>query len=224
VALLRRECPGEARATLASLGATLEEARRRHVESRGDPYESHDRELTIPPATYLVLEQATLAALELEDEYVSGVHVLLALIQHGGLPLGMALPEVSLTTLHERLMAETDGMLPASAPPSGPGPWESAKRIPRPPDPELAPSPIGHDPRRRKPWGGAGFSVAGKSLLPCQYYLDRDGHPVLTVDGQPVFSLQDEQGKSVLDEAGKGILTPVEIPEGSEVRSYPPDP
>ena len=224
LALLRRECPGEARATLASLGLTLEEARRRHVESRGDPYEPHDRELTIPPATHLVLEQATLAALELEDEYVSGVHVLLALIQHDRLPKGMALPEVSLTTLHERLMAETDGMLPASAPPSGPGPQESATRIPRPPDPELAPSPTGHDPRRRKPWGGAGFSVAGKALLPRQYFLDRDGHPMLTTDGQPVFSLQDEQGKDVLDEAGKGILTPVEIPEGSEVRSYSRDP
>jgi len=47
---------------------------------------------------------------------------------------------------------------------------------------------------------------------------------VLTTDGQPVFSLQDEQGKNVLDEAGKGILTPVEIPEGSEVRSYSRDP
>jgi len=224
LALLRRDCPGEARATLASLGLTLEEARRRHVESRGDPYEPHDRELTVPPAIHVVLERATLEAFELEDEQVTGVHILLALIQHYQLPLGIALPGVSSRTLHERLMAETDGMLPVSDPPSGPDPWASAKRIPRPPEPDLAPSPIGHDPRRRKPWGGAGFSVAGKSLAPLrQYYLDRDGHPVLTTDGKPVFSLQDEKGKDVLDEAGKGILTPVEIPEGSEVRSYPRD-
>lgn len=228
LALLHPDCPGEAGAVLEALGLALEETRRSYVESMGDPFEPDDREPVIPPATHRALEQATLTALELEDEEVTGAHVLLALTHdwgEGSLPqLRTALPEVHATTLHERLMAETNGMMPASQP-SSPRlhSWESDTRVPRPPEPELALSPAGHDPRRRRPWGSRVFGIPGKPGSPAngQYTIDRDGYAVLTTDGQPVSSLQDEQGKLVLDEEGSGILTAVELPEGSEILRCP---
>ena len=226
LALLHPGCPGEAGAVLESLGLTLENVRRSYVESMGDPHEPHDREPVIPPGTYQVLEQATLTAVELEDEEVTGAHILVALTQdweEGSLPLCAVLPEVRATALHERLMAKTEGMMPASEP-SAPRPRlrESAVRLAHPPEPELAPSPAGHDPRRRRPWGSAVFEIPGKPWTPAngQYCIDRDGYAVLTTDGQPVGSLHDKEGKTVLDEDGNGILTAVEVPDGSEVRHW----
>ncbi len=226
LALLNPNCPGEAGAVLEALGLQLEEVRGSYVESMGDPYEPHDREPVIPPGTYRVLEQATLTALELEDEEVTGGHVLVALTQdweEGSLQFSAVLPEVQAAALHERLMAETDGMMPASEPSRPrPHPWESSVRVPHPAEPELSPSPAGHDPRRRKPWGSAVFDIPGKPWSPVngQYRIDRDGYAVLTSEGQPVSSLTDEEGRDVLDEDGNGILKAVAIPDGSEVRHW----
>ena len=50
-----------------------------------------------------------------------------------------------------------------------------------------------------------------------QYFIDRDGHPVLTTDGRPVHLLLDDRGEPVRDEHGKGIIGPVEVPPGCEV-------
>lgn len=226
LALLHADCPGEARVVLEPLGVVLEEARRRYVDSMGDPFDPSDREPVVPPRTHVVLEHATLAALELEDDEVTGIHVLLVLMRDWArhpIPLRSEL-ELDPTAVQERLMEHTDGMLPASKPePPSPHPWESLKRIPRPPDLELATSPAGHDPRRRRPWGSRVFVVPGKPWSPAngQYTIDRDGYAVLTTDGRPVSSLTDDEGRTVLDEEGKGILAPVEVPAGSEVRLYP---
>jgi hypothetical protein len=49
-----------------------------------------------------------------------------------------------------------------------------------------------------------------------QYFIDRDGNPVLTADGRPVHLLVDEHGNRILDSEGRGI-GPVEIPPGCRV-------
>lgn len=227
LALLHPDCPSQARAVLQSLGLTLEDVRRRWVESMGDPYEPHDRELLIGPATHAALEGAIRSAVELEDEEVTGAHMLLALTQDEEYPLPLleVLPGVDPATLHSRLMAETDGMMPAPQPrPPRPSPWKSSKRIPRPPEPELALSPAGHDPRRRRPWGSCFFDVSPKPIpgkpwspFDVQYPIDRDGYAVLTTDGRPLGYLQDEEGKLVLADDGKAIRVAVDPPEESTV-------
>ena len=226
LALLHPECPGEAHAVLKSLGVELDEARRRWVESMGDPFDPHDRELVVPPATHHVLEHATLAAVELEDERVTGTHVLIVLMRGWARHPQSLRPEfpADVHALHERLVQQTDGMLPVARPgPPSPHPWESLKRIPRPPELELAPSPAGHDPRKRRPWGSRVFEIPGKPWSPAngQYSIDRDGFAVLTTDGRPVGSLTDGEGRTVLDEEGNGILAPVDVPTGAEVRLHP---
>lgn len=225
LALLRRDCPGRARAALESLGLGLEDARRRLVESMGDPFEPQELEPAIPMATKLLLERALLSAIELEDEELAGEHVLVALTEESdSFAWQLGEGELDPSAVRDALVAVTDGMLPVSKPPPPPTPPREAKRIPRPPEPELAPSPAGHDPRRRRPWGSAVFEIPGSPWSPAngQYYIDRDGHPVLTTDGRPVHSLTDEARGDVLDTEGKGgILVPVEVPAGSRVRSCP---
>jgi hypothetical protein len=54
-------------------------------------------------------------------------------------------------------------------------------------------------------------------MLARQYFLDRDGYPVLTTDGRPVHVVVDEHGMPVLDEQGRERLGPVEVPEGGTV-------
>jgi hypothetical protein len=50
-----------------------------------------------------------------------------------------------------------------------------------------------------------------------QYFVDRDGNPVLTVDGRPVGLLVDQHGDFTRDAQGRPI-GPAEIPPGCEVR------
>jgi hypothetical protein len=50
------------------------------------------------------------------------------------------------------------------------------------------------------------------------YFIDRDGHPVLTADGRPVHLLVDEHGDEVRDAQGRSI-GPVEIPPGCRVKA-----
>ena len=54
-------------------------------------------------------------------------------------------------------------------------------------------------------------------MLARQYFLDRDGYPVLTTDGRPVHVAVDEHGIPVRDEQGHERLGPVEVPEGGTV-------
>jgi hypothetical protein len=101
----------------------------------------------------------------------------------------------------------------------GPPLWDPASGL------ELAPTPDGKDPRRRRPWGSAVFADAeGQTfrlgLALRQYFIDRDGNPVLTVDGRPVHLLVDERGQQVLDGEGRPLIGAVEIPPGCQVRTH----
>ena len=83
---------------------------------------------------------------------------------------------------------------------------------------QLAPTPEGRDPRRRRPWGSAVFVGADgrtfrQGIALRQYFIDRDGNPVLTADGRPVHMLVNEHGAQVRDAEGR-IIGPVEIPPG----------
>jgi hypothetical protein len=53
-----------------------------------------------------------------------------------------------------------------------------------------------------------------------QYFIDRDGNPVLTADGQPVHRLVDQQRQQVLDGEGRPLIGAVEIPPGCQIRTY----
>ncbi|HUP68376.1 MAG TPA: Clp protease N-terminal domain-containing protein [Acidimicrobiales bacterium] len=81
LALLHPDCPGLARAVLESFGLTLEDCRAALAASMGDPFEPHNRGLTVAPATQLLFDAAKLKAVELHDEEVASEHVLLALTE-----------------------------------------------------------------------------------------------------------------------------------------------
>jgi hypothetical protein len=77
------------------------------------------------------------------------------------------------------------------------------------------------------PWGSAIFvDLDGRPIKRAdghalrQYYLDRDGNPVLTTDGRPVHAVFDEHGREVTDEDGRPLIVPVEIPDGSSVEAH----
>lgn len=220
LALLHPDCPGAARQVLESLGADLEETRRLLVESMGDPFEAHGRALATAPATHLALDRARQKALELEDDEVTSEHVLLALADtwwEGFASILLIRRGIDAEAVRQRLIALSDGLTPAP-PVSAPPHWRrAAKRIPRPPEPELARSPAGHDPRRRRPWGSrlmcdAAGSVIYDGRAPRQYRIDRDGYPVRSACGRLVTGLKDAKGMPMLDEKGAGILTTLEAP------------
>ncbi len=218
LAVLDPDCPGQAREALESLGTNLEEAQRLLVESMGDPFDPHGRTLATAPDTLQVLERARLKVLELEDEEVTSEHVLLALADIWHRAASMLIRRgIDADAVRHRLIALSDGLIPA--PPCSPPPhWQrSAKRIPRPPEPELDVSPAGHDPMRRRPWGSRMLRDAtgqviydGKSLR--QYFIDRDGYPVRSPCGRLVCGLDDENGMPVLDQQENTILTTIEAP------------
>ena len=60
-----------------------------------------------------------------------------------------------------------------------------------------------------------------KGMLGRQYFVDRDGYPVLTTDGRPVHIVVDEDAVPVLDEHGQEAIGPVEIPEGARLITGP---
>ncbi len=226
LALLDPSCAGDACAVLESFGVTLSEARGRYIDSMGDPFDAHDRDLVVPPATHETLEHATCTAIELEDDDAGAEHLLLALMREWERFAGW-LAEISVVTLHERLMAKTDGMLPAQQPTPRPVVGGVAPvRVPRRELLELAASPAGHDPRRRRPWGSRVFEIPGRPWSPAngQYCVDRDGYAVLTHDGKPVHTLVDEHRRLILDEGDQAVLTTTQIPAGSRVRLHPDHP
>jgi len=218
---------------LTSFDVTLQEARTALIESLGDPFEDKSHGwVTVPPATQLIFERATLRAFELRDEEVTSQHVLLALIDswsESGTPACLAKPGLDGDALRQRVVAMTEESrnVPETPPPTQP-PVIAERRIPRPAEPDLAMTPSGHDPRRRRPWGSAVFhDTQGRpvkqGIALRQYFIDRDGNPVLTTDGRPVHLLIDDDGRDVLDEAGQPIVAPVEIPPGSAIRRTPKD-
>jgi predicted DNA-binding transcriptional regulator AlpA len=222
--MLQPDCPGAARRVLESFGIRAEPCRQAFILSMGDPWETTPTHRTLSPATQLVLERASLEAARLADAEVASEHVLLALISRGHFPTRwVARSGVTADAVRQRVMDATEGVVLPEAPPLEPPPPAEADLAYTL---DLAPNPLGHDPRRRRPWGSRGFGVpldrppkwggwAG------QYFIDRDGYPVLTTDGHPVHIVVDEDTVPVLDEHGHHVLGPVEIPQGARLVTGP---
>jgi Clp amino terminal domain, pathogenicity island component len=221
--LLHPDCPGAARTVLESFGIRAELLRQAFVESMGDPYDTEPAGATLPPSTQLVLERANLEAARLGDAEVTSEHVLLALSSvwdNSFATNWFTRSGIDPDIVRRRVVEVTEGVaLPA--PPPLPDPAPEA-------DPgaalDLAPNPLGHDPLRRRPWGSMRFGVPEDrpprpGMLPRQYFIDRDGYPVLTTDGQPIHFVVNEHGLPVLDEQGHRLLGPVEIPPGAEIQT-----
>jgi predicted DNA-binding transcriptional regulator AlpA len=225
LALLHPDCPGAARAVLESFGVTAAPLREAWVASMGDPYEPHHRGVLFAAGQQPVLERANLEALALADAEVASEHVLLALTAGWDASFAahwLQRRGIDPAALRQRVVDVTEGgQLPAPQPaaPMGPAEWDPAAGL------QLAPTPDGKDPRRRRPWGSAVFADAQgrtfqRGLALRQYFFDRDGNPVLTADGRPVHRLVDEQGQQVLDGEGRPLIGAVEIPPGCRVRAH----
>jgi hypothetical protein len=220
LALLHPDCPGAARAVLESLGVDAAPLREAWVASMGDPFEPHHQGLTWSPALQLLLERARLEAVMLGVADAASEHVLLAVTGRwdGSFATGwLQRRGVDAAAVRRRVVELAGGgSLPEPRPAAQPaGPSESDPA----PGLELAPTPDGADPGRRRPWGSAVFVDAGgrtfrQGLALRQYFVDRDGNPVLTSDGRPVHFLVDEWGNDLLDDGGHPSIGPVEIPPG----------
>ena len=218
--MLHPDCPGAAGRVLASFGVLVEPMRQAVVASMGDPWEIKPTHTVLPQATHLVLERANLEAARLADAEVTSEHVLLALTSHGQFPTGwLARAAVTPDAVRQRVMDVTEGVAlpepPRLEPPSL-SEHDLAEGL------DLAPNPLGHEPRRRRPWGSRGFEVPldrppKRGMVGRQYFIDRDGYPVLTSDGHPVHLVVDEDTVPILDEHGQVMLGPVEVPEGAEM-------
>jgi hypothetical protein len=222
--MLQPDCPGAARKVLESFGIRRDPFRQAFVLSMGDPWATTPTHRTLSPATQLVLERANLEAAQLADAEVASEHVLLALISRGHFPTRwVARSGITADAVRQRVMDATEGVVLPEAPPLEPPPPAEADLAYTL---ELAPNPLGHDPRRRRPWGSRGFEVPldrppKKGMLGRQYFIDRDGYPVLTTDGRPVHIVVDEDTVPVLDEHGHEMLGAVEIPKGAEMIAGP---
>jgi Clp amino terminal domain, pathogenicity island component len=218
--MLHPDCPGAARAVLESFGIRAEPFRQALIASMGDPWETTPTHRTLSPATQLVLERANLEAARLADAEVASEHVLLALISRDRFPTRwVARSGITADAVRQRVLDATEGVGLPEAPPLEPPPPADADLAYTL---DLAPNPLGHDPRRRRPWGSRGFGVPlprppKKGMLGRQYFIDRDGYPVLTTDGHPVHIVVDEDTVPVLDTHGQEMLGPVEVPEGAEL-------
>jgi predicted DNA-binding transcriptional regulator AlpA len=226
--LLHAKCPGAARAVLESLGVRAEPLRQAFVDSMGGPFVTKPRSVVTWPATQLVLERASLEAARLADAEVSSEHVLLALASAWDQSFAtgwLARHGIEPDMVRRRTVDVTEGVaLPEPPallePPPVPVPDLAAGL-------DLAPNPLGHDPRRRRPWVSMAFGVPEDrpprvGMVRRQYFRDRDGYPVLTIDGQPVHIAVDERGMPVLDERGRQLLGPVEVPPGAQVTARHP--
>jgi hypothetical protein len=229
--LVHADCPGAARQVLASFGITAEQRRRdreRDRERGGADVDAHEPgpgRVSLPPATQLVLERAHLEAVRLADTEVTSEHVLLALASRWAHdPVAVAAFRrrgMDPSEVRKRVLDLTEGI--ALPPPPDARPGRPRRRVASGLD--LAPTPDGKDPRRRMPWGSKVFTDADGSWIKRpegqalrQYFVDRDGNPVLTADGRPVHFVLDEAGQLVLDADGRPLMEPVDVPEGSALR------
>lgn len=219
LALLHPDCPGAARAVLESFGVTAAPLREAWVASMGDPYEPHRRGILFAAGQQPELERAKLEALVLADAEVASEHVLLALTTRRDRSFAVSWLHrhgVDAAALRQRVVDLTEGIeLPEQMPPLVDEPTWPAELDPAP-GLELARTPEGRDPRRRRPWGSMVFADAEgrtfrQGLALRQYIIDRDGNPVLTADGRPVHLVEDADGQT--------IVGPVEIPPGCRVRA-----
>jgi Clp amino terminal domain, pathogenicity island component len=189
--MLHADCPGAARAVLESFGARAEPLRQALIDSLGDPFDKATG-AELPPDTQIVLERANLEAARLADAEVSSEHVLLALTGRWDRGIVTGWPArcgITAEAVRRRVADVTEGVaLPEPAPLGEPVPREPVVTggLTLAPNP----NPLGKDPLRRKPWGSVAFQVPqGRpfraDMIPRQYFLDRDGYPVLTpMDGR----------------------------------------
>lgn len=214
--LLHPDCPGAAPAVLASFGVTAEPVRAAFLSSLGRSYEAKADGGTIwSPAAQVLLERAILEAVLLADAEVTSEHVLLALTSQWDESLAtrwLARCGIAPQVVRQRVVDVTEGVpLPAPAQLVAPLEFEPAAGL------DLVPTPDGHDPCQRKPWGSMVLIDADGRPVRQGYLVDRDGNPVLTIDGRALDVLVDEQGLPVLDEGGRVVIGPVEIPPGSQI-------
>jgi len=227
LALLRADCPGAAPAVLGSLGISAQPLREAWVASMGDPYEPDDGGTAFSLAAQLLLERANLEAVALADAEVASEHVLLALTSRWDRSFAagwLRRRGIDPAMVRQRVVDVTEGVVP-------PAPSPLAEPPPEPEvDPtaglELAPTPDGADPRRRKPWSSKVFvdadgNAVRQGLALRRYFIDRDGNPVLTTDGRPLHLVMNEAGKAVLDAEGRPIIRAVEVPPGSQLEAGP---
>jgi hypothetical protein len=214
---------------LASFGITPEQLRAAIVARQGDPFEPGSGWITPSPAAQSVLERAHLEAVLLADAEVTSEHVLLALVGYGTRDPDTATGAgIDPALVRRRVLDYTEGIALPGPPSAAEAPrLQSDRDVTHrwPPELELAVTPEGKDPRRRLPWGSRVFvDPNGKSIRWAeseelrQYFIDRDGHPILTTDGRPVHLAHDDQGQEVLDEHGRPVVVAVEVPQGSAVR------
>ena len=126
-ALVHPDCPGTARAVLASLGITAERLRQAHERSFIDPFEPTTGWRTVNPAFQLVLERANLEAVLLADPEVTSEHVLLALASQWAAHATATAPprgDLDPAAVRRRVLDVTEGVAvpppPAPAPPLDP--------------------------------------------------------------------------------------------------------
>jgi len=123
-ALMHPDCPGTARAVLASLGVTAERLRQARERSFIDPFEPSTGWKKVSPAFQLVLERANLEAVLLADAEVTSEHVLVALAsQWAADARAMALPsrgDLDPAEVRRRVLDVTEGV--AVPPPPAPEP------------------------------------------------------------------------------------------------------
>ena len=228
LALLHSDRAGRGRGVLASFGLTIDDTRRAFADSMGDPFEPHRGGVTMSPAVDHIVSEAMEQARQMHAKEADSEHMLLALVgrwDRNPLSRMIAACGLGATEVRERMLAILEGR---QHPPSGPSvtlrPWAHRRR----PDLDLAPSPDGHDPWRRRRWGALIFQdrhgrtfTSGSAIS--QYLIDRDGHPVLTTDGRPVHTLLDNQGRPILNTAGRPQHGPVQLPPGCDMPSASPD-
>lgn len=226
--MLHPDCPGLARSVLLSFGLRREALRQAIIDSMGDPFDIEPTHLPIPPGTQLVLERANLEAAQLADAEVGSEHVLLALTSRwDALVASWLLGHYGIgkDAVRRRVVKVTEGVTPVEMP----APLELPPRRHPAADLDLAPNPLGHDPRRRGPWSQMPFPVSPapedrpfrSGMMARGYYRDRDGYPVLTTDGRPVHLVLDEDAVPVRDAQGRLMFGPVEVPPGCEVTADP---
>lgn len=159
--MLHPKCPGAARAVLESFGVRAEVLRQAFIDSMGDPYDTKPRSVRHAEPTQRALERANLEAARLADAEVTSEHVLLALTsrweQACFATAWLARCGITADAVRQRVVDATkDVALP-----------EPPARLEPPPTDhpglaaalDLAPNPLGHDPRRRGPWGSMAFDV-----------------------------------------------------------------
>jgi hypothetical protein len=156
LAMLHPRCPGAARPVLESFGVQAEALRQALVRSMGDPYDGPSRGMRVEEATQRALERANFEAARLADAEVSSEHVLLALASRWEkvcfATTWLAHRGIAAEAVRRRVMDATEGVaLPQSPPRRGPSPPDGPDH-PGLAGLDLAPNPLGHDPRRRMPW------------------------------------------------------------------------